>query len=111
MCKVLPTREAHRVLGIQDSVLTPVTHLSYSDPSHPEQEQVFAINHIVQIDLSGHTGAAWHKAPGTQKHLSASICHWLRFHLPVLSLACAGFEHSRTAELILSCPVYLSQIA
>ena len=96
-------------------MLTPVTHPSYSDPSHAEQEQVFAINHIVRIDLSGHTGAAWHKAPGTQKHLSASICHWLRFHLPVLktdlSLACAGFEHSRTAELILSCSVYLSQIA
>lgn len=114
MCKVLPAREAHRVLGIQDGMLTPVIHLSYSDPSHPEQEQVFAINHIVQTDLSGHTGAAWHKAPGTDKHLSASICHWLRFHLPVLrtdpSLAHAGFEHSKTAELILSCPVYLVKL-
>lgn len=71
MCKVLPTREAHRGLGIQDGMLTPVTHPSYSDPSHAEQEQVFAVIHVVRIDLSGHTGAAWHKAPGTQKHQPA----------------------------------------
>lgn len=87
-----------------------MTDLGYSDP--PEQKQMFAINHIVRADLPDHTGAAWLKSSGVQKHLAARISQGLRVHVPATSqgpvlktdlpLACAGFEHFWPIELTLS---------
>lgn len=60
-----------------------MTDLGYSDP--PEQKQMFAINHIVRADLPDHTGAAWLKSSGVQKHLAARISQGLRVHVPATS--------------------------
>ena len=77
-CEVLPTKEAYLSLDVQGFVrvqlsmhAVPLRLTSTTQtPGLPTQEQnrPFAINHIIRVNLSCQTGAAWPKASDIQKH-------------------------------------------
>ena len=80
MCKVLPAREAHRVLGIQDGMLTPVIHLSYSDPSPPE----------VKLIQGGPKPQATKAGVYHKSLVSINYLAWLRTYKNIVILVSTG---------------------
>ena len=121
MCKVLPTREAHPVLGVQGGTQYPHDWPQLLRPQPPRARTGVCHKSYCSGRLKWSCWYSMAQGPRYAKTLTARICQGLRVHLPGarqrpvlktdLSLACSGFEHSRTAKLILSFPVCLSQIA
>ena len=59
-----------------------VTNVNYSDPSPPEQKQLFTINGIVRIHFSGPTGLVWPNASSISKHSDQENIPEFRGYLP-----------------------------